>query len=238
MKYWKKITLALLAMLTCSITLYAYAVTHPTNALSHKACTSWDIVKRKAFELSHTDFSNQPALDRSTFRVERGTATEVPVLMYHYIEPKLNNHETGNKSIINLEDFEQNMKYLHDEGYRTITLDQLEQYVSGKISLPQKSIVITFDDGYHNNYTLAYPVLQKYNFHASLFVIGSKIQDQPSEFDPAKKVSSPDQRCRPQLTYLNLTAIPITCITRDLCAVATAYLSVWTPVFWMMISSI
>ena len=208
-------------MLTCSITLYSYAVTHPTNALSHKACTSWDIVKRKAFELSHTDFSNQS------------------VLMYHYIEPKLNNHETDNKSIINLEDFEQNMKYLHDEGYRTITLNQLEQYVSGKISLPQKSIVITFDDGYQNNYTLAYPVLQKYNFHASLFVIGSKIQDLDLwNLSPPLTVSSPNQRCRQQLTYLNSIAIPITCIIRDLCAVVTVYLSVWTPVFWMMISSI
>ncbi|WP_338708456.1 polysaccharide deacetylase family protein [Paenibacillus amylolyticus] len=183
----EKITLALLAMLTCSITLYSYAVTHPTNALSHKACTSWDIVKRKAFELSHTDFSNQS------------------VLMYHYIEPKLNNHETDNKSIINLEDFEQNMKYLHDEGYRTITLNQLEQYVSGKISLPQKSIVITFDDGYQNNYTLAYPVLQKYNFHASLFVIGSKIQDQPSEFEPAINsfISKPEMQAATDVFEFN-----------------------------------
>lgn len=205
MKYWKKITLALLAMLTCSITLYAYAVTHPTNAVSHKACTSWDIVKRKAFELSHTDFSNQSALDRSTFKIEQGTATEVPVLMYHYIEPKLNNHETDNKSIINLEDFEQNMKYLHDEGYQTITLNQLEQYVNGRISLPQKSIVITFDDGYQNNYTLAYPVLQKYNFHASLFVIGSKIQDQPSEFEPAINsfISKPEMQASTDVFEFN-----------------------------------
>ncbi|MFE6073201.1 polysaccharide deacetylase family protein [Paenibacillus sp. NPDC057886] len=187
MKHLKKIALAALAVLTCTITMYAYAVTHPTNAMSHKACTSWDMVKRKAFLMSHSDYSSKPALDLATFHIAQGSATEVPVLMYHYIQPKINNHETNNKSIINLEDFEENMKYLHEEGYNTITLEQLEQYVNGQISLPQKSIVITFDDGYQNNYTLAYPVLKKYNFHASLFVIGSKIQDQPSAFDPAKK---------------------------------------------------
>ncbi|PQP80815.1 hypothetical protein C0Q44_25420 [Paenibacillus sp. PCH8] len=197
--------LAALALLTCTITLYAYAVTHPTNAMSHKACTSWDMVKRKAFQLSHADYSSRPALDRSTFQIEHGTATEVPVLMYHYIEPKQNNHETGNKSIINLEDFEQNMKYLYNEGYSTVTLDQLEQYVSGKISLPKKSIVITFDDGYQNNYTLAYPVLQKYNFHASLFIIGSKIQGQPAEFDPAKKsfISKPEMQAATDVFEFN-----------------------------------
>ncbi|WP_440118803.1 polysaccharide deacetylase family protein [Paenibacillus sp. QZ-Y1] len=186
MKYWKRITLAALVVLTCFITLYAYAVTHPTNAISHKACTSWDIVKRKAFLLTHSDYSSKPVLDKN-FQIAPGTATEVPMLMYHYIEPKINHRETNNKSIIILEDFEANMKYLHDEGYSTITLEQLEQYVKGQIPLPQKSIVITFDDGYQNNYTLAYPVLKKYNFHASLFVIGSKLQDQPSAFDPAKK---------------------------------------------------
>lgn len=186
MKPIKKIMLALLAALTCFVTLYVYAVNHPTNALSHKACTSWDMVKRKAFLISHPDYSNVPKLDPS-FKVQPGAATEVPVLMYHYIEPKADNREPGNKSIITLEAFEQNMKFLHDEGYQTVTLEQLEQYVKGQISLPKKSIVITFDDGYQNNYTLGYPILKKYNFHASQFVIGSKIEERPVHFDPAKK---------------------------------------------------
>ena len=145
--------------------------------------------------------------------------------MYHYIEPKINHREINNKSIIILEDFEANMKYLHDEGYSTITLEQLEQYVKGQIPLPQKSIVITFDDGYQNNYTLAYPVLKKYNFHASLFVIGSKIQDQPPAFDPAKKTFISKQEMQAALTFLNLTAIPIICITKGSSAVAMTCLS-------------
>ncbi|MBR2566684.1 MAG: polysaccharide deacetylase family protein [Paenibacillus sp.] len=194
MKHLKKIILSSLALLTCSITLYAYAVNHPTNALSHKACTSWKIVERKMFTLFNTDFSMHSKLDRSKLVVKQGTATEAPVLMYHYITPKADNREPGNKSVVDLETFEQNMKFLYDNGYRTVSLSELEQYVNGEISLPQKSFVITFDDGYQNNYTLAYPVLKKYNFHASLFVIGSRIQPEPVAFDSSKKsdISKPE----------------------------------------------
>ncbi|MCM3175265.1 polysaccharide deacetylase family protein [Paenibacillus sp. MER 99-2] len=183
---WKKCLLVTLAVLTCLTTVYVYAVNHPSNALAHKACTSWDMVKREAFSLSHSEYNSIPALDTTTFQVEPGTASEVPVLMYHYIEPHMDAQKKQNKSMISLQDFEKNMKYLHDEGYHTITLEELEDYVNGRISLPSKSIVITFDDGYQNNYTLAYPVLKKYDFHASIFVIGSKIQDQPSVFDSSK----------------------------------------------------
>lgn len=187
MKHIRKLLLASLALLTCTVTLYAYAVNHPTNALSHKACSSWNIVQRKFFTLTHSDFSLRSKLDRSNFVIKQGTATKVPVLMYHYVTPKVDNHEPKNKSIIDLDVFEQNMKYLHENGYRTVTLAQLEQYVNGEISLPEKSFVITFDDGYQNNYTLAYPILKKYHFHASLFVIGSRIQSTPVAFNPSKK---------------------------------------------------
>ncbi|MEI2284699.1 polysaccharide deacetylase family protein [Paenibacillus polysaccharolyticus] len=187
MKHIRKLLLASLALLTCTVTLYAYAVNHPTNALSHKACSSWNILQRKFFTLTHSDFSLHSKLDRSNFVIKQGTATKVPVLMYHYVTPKVDNHEPKNKSIIDLDVFEQNMKYLHENGYRTVTLAQLEQYVNGEISLPEKSFVITFDDGYQNNYTLAYPILKKYHFHASLFVIGSRIQTTPVAFNPSKK---------------------------------------------------
>ena len=187
MKYSKKILLAALALLTSTIILYAYAVNHPTNTLSHKACSSWNIVQRKFFTLTHSDFSMYSKLDPSKLNIKEGTATKVPVLMYHYVTPKIDNHEPKNKSIIDLDVFEQNMKYLYENGYRTVTLAQLEQYVNGEISLPEKSFVITFDDGYQNNYTLAYPILKKYHFHASLFVIGSRIQSKPVAFDSSKK---------------------------------------------------
>jgi len=167
------------------IIVYSFAVTHPSNALSHKACTSWEMVKDKSFTITHNGYKvNQlPA----GFTVKTGTAKEVPVLMYHYITPKANNKEPGNNSVINLEAFEENMEYLHDEGYYTASLEELEKYVLGEISLPEKSIVITFDDGYQNNYIYAYPILKKYGFHATIFMVGSKIMEQTTPFDPNKK---------------------------------------------------
>lgn len=170
------------------IIVYSFAVTHPTNALSHKACTSWEMVKDKSFMLTHYGFKGSKSNELPVgFTVKPGTAKEVPVLMYHYITPKANNREPGNKSVINLEAFEENMEYLHDEGYYTATLEELEQYVLGEISLPEKSIVLTFDDGYQNNYIYAYPTLKKYGFHATIFMIGSKIEEQTVAFDPNKK---------------------------------------------------
>lgn len=177
-------------ILVVLIIVYSFAVTHPSNALSHKACTSWEMIKDKSFMLTHSG-SKAYKVNKlpAGFEVKPGTAKEVPVLMYHYITPKADNKEPGNKSVINLEAFEENMGYLHDEGYYTATLQELEKYVLGEISLPEKSIVITFDDGYQNNYAYAYPILKKYGFHAVIFMIGSKIEKQTVLFDPNKKSS-------------------------------------------------
>lgn len=168
------------------IIIYAAAVTHPSTVLSRKACTSWGMVKNKMFTLSHSKHEQYPKLPEG-FSVEPGTAEQVPVLMYHYITPKEFNKEPGNKSVINLEAFEQGMDYLHEQGYYSASLSELEQYVRGQISLPAKSVVITFDDGYQNNYIYAYPILKKYGFKATIFMIGSKLQEQTQAFDPAKK---------------------------------------------------
>lgn len=169
-----------------SILVYSVAVTHPNTVLARKACTSWDMVKTKVFTSSHTKHEEYPTLPMD-FAVAPGTAAQVPVLMYHYITPKQYNQEPGNKSIINLEAFEAEMAYLHEQGYYTASLSELEQYVRGQISLPAKSVVITFDDGYQNNYIYAYPILKTYGFKAAIFVIGSKIEEETQNFDPTKK---------------------------------------------------
>lgn len=169
-----------------SILVYSAAVTHPNTVLARKACTSWDMVKTKVFTSSHTKHEEYPTLPMD-FAVAPGTAEQVPVLMYHYITPKQYNQEPGNKSIINLEAFEAEMAYLHEQGYYTASLSELEQYVRGQISLPAKSVVITFDDGYQNNYIYAYPILKNYGFKAAIFVIGSKIEAETQTFDPTKK---------------------------------------------------
>ena len=63
------------------------------------------------------------------------------------------------------------MQYLHDEGYTTITMDELYDYVAHGKDLPDKPVLITFDDGYIDNYEHALPILKEYNMKATLFMI-------------------------------------------------------------------
>ncbi len=75
-----------------------------------------------------------------------------------------------NGSEINVADFEAQMKYLHNHGYRTLSLEEfLTYYQEG--AFPKKSVLLTFDDGYRSFYTRAYPVLTKYQFRAVIFPI-------------------------------------------------------------------
>ena len=62
------------------------------------------------------------------------------------------------------------MKYLKENGYYTATLEELEQWIDGKINLPEKTVIITIDDGWYLPRNIE--ILEKYNLHATLFLIG------------------------------------------------------------------
>ncbi len=74
-------------------------------------------------------------------------------------------------SVSTPERFEENLRYIIDNGYSVIPLQFLIDYNAGKRALPAKSVIITFDDGYESNYTLIYPILQKYSAPATIFVV-------------------------------------------------------------------
>ncbi|MGY4796678.1 polysaccharide deacetylase family protein [Lysinibacillus fusiformis] len=95
---------------------------------------------------------------------------EIPILMYHHLEENINNN-----TVISPENFENQMKLLKMEGYHAISAQQLYDYLNGQTPLPQKPVLITFDDGYFSNYEKAYPILKKYDMHAEIFVIASRI---------------------------------------------------------------
>lgn len=109
-------------------------------------------------------------------------ATKVPVLTYH--DFVLDNQErkyARDDSVLPINLFDEQMKYLYENGYKTITLPELEGFVKHKAFLPLKSVAITMDDGYESDYTLAYPVLKKYHFKATIFVIGAYMRKTESE---------------------------------------------------------
>jgi len=100
----------------------------------------------------------------------------IPVLMYHSIV-----NGKGNSNCLPIETFEEQMKYLKDNGYHTISLTDLYKYFMRAEPIPEKSVVLTFDDGYENNYSIMFPIIKKYKFKATIFVITSHI-DNDSKF--------------------------------------------------------
>ena len=111
---------------------------------------------------------------------ERGGLTlkghqTVPVLTYH----KFSESKTD-KMTVTASTFEEQMKFLKDRGYHVITLDQLFDFLDFNIQIPKKSVVITIDDGWRSTYDIAFPILKKYGYPATLFVYtalitGSKV---------------------------------------------------------------
>jgi peptidoglycan/xylan/chitin deacetylase (PgdA/CDA1 family) len=89
----------------------------------------------------------------------------VPVLVYHNMAA-----EARGRLVIGVSMFEQQMQYLHSEGYRVVRLDDLVTYTALGGQLPRKSVVLTFDDGYRSFLQYAYPILKKHGFTATLFV--------------------------------------------------------------------
>ncbi|MFO8084233.1 MAG: polysaccharide deacetylase family protein [Desulfobacterales bacterium] len=89
----------------------------------------------------------------------------VPVLVYHQFAD-----EYSDKMTIRTEAFYKQMLWLKENGYKVIRLDQLLDFMDFKIPLPEKSVVITIDDGWISVYEIAYPILKEFGFPATLFV--------------------------------------------------------------------
>ncbi len=98
----------------------------------------------------------------------------LPVLMYHFFYDK--NTESGankDNNFIEISDFEEQIKYLSENDFYFPTWEEVEEYIDGKTILPEKSVVLTVDDGDDSFFKLAVPVLQKYDVDATSFVITS-----------------------------------------------------------------
>jgi len=91
---------------------------------------------------------------------------EVPVIMYHSVGPRIPKHRIFYGLRMSTKTFESHLKTLKEKNFTSISLNEL----FNKCKLPQKSIVITFDDGYLDNWTYAYPLLKKYGFKATTFI--------------------------------------------------------------------
>lgn len=110
----------------------------------------------------------QPSLT-ATMVADSESGAKVLVLNYHKID------NTFISLAVPPDDFEYQMRYLSEHGYHTITPDELYASLTGQAELPENPVMITFDDGYKDNYQNAYPILKKYGFKGTIFVVTSFI---------------------------------------------------------------
>jgi peptidoglycan/xylan/chitin deacetylase (PgdA/CDA1 family) len=97
----------------------------------------------------------------------------IPILMYHKVNP---DPGTGGYGLrVRPRDFAGQMAYLARNGYQPVTLSDLADHSEKGRPLPPKPVVITLDDGYLDNYTYAYPILKKYRFTATVFVVAGTV---------------------------------------------------------------
>ena len=95
---------------------------------------------------------------------------ELPIIMYHNITQ---NKSKAGKYTVTEEEFVADLKHIKENGYTTITVQELIDYTNGHSTPPEKPIMITFDDGFESFYQLAYPLLKEYSIKAVVSVIGS-----------------------------------------------------------------
>ena len=105
-------------------------------------------------------------LENGKYLSDRG----LPVLMYHFFYDK-NVKQGKDGNWVEISNFEEQMKYLSENDFYFPTWEEVEAYIDGKTELPEKSVVITVDDGDPSFFELAVPIIQKYNVQATSFVI-------------------------------------------------------------------
>ena len=111
----------------------------------------------------------------------------VPIILYHWIAVS----PINSQYYVPPEKFEEEMKLLHDWGYTTITTQLLIKAISEGADLPPRPILITFDDGHLNNYTTAFPIMQKYGFTGVLYIIANYMgTDQYMNADEIKEMAA------------------------------------------------
>ncbi len=110
---------------------------------------------------------------------------QIPVLLYHHFltEEELKDVDNSDNYVVSVENFDKQLKYLHDNGYQSITLDQLYCWKKNKCNIPEKSFIVAIDDGLTSAHRYAEEILKKYNYTATLFTISSRTEEITAEWN-------------------------------------------------------
>ncbi|MFA4982563.1 MAG: polysaccharide deacetylase family protein [Candidatus Omnitrophota bacterium] len=95
-------------------------------------------------------------------------AYRVPILMYHSVDYAI---DKENRMFVSPEAFDRQMKFLRSRNYNVVTLEEAVEYLAENKTPPPRTVAITMDDGFADNYKYAYPVLKRYKIPATMFVV-------------------------------------------------------------------
>lgn len=109
------------------------------------------------------------------------TAVPLPVAMYHSVTDQ---GDSPGEYVISPSMLEKDLQWLSQHGYETVVVGELVSHVENGTPLPEKPVMLTFDDGYYNNYRNAYPLLQKYGMQAVLSPVGTLVEQFTETDDP------------------------------------------------------
>ena len=133
----------------------------------------------------------------------------IPVLMYHHVLEK--------SSFIasSVDEFRSHMKFLAENGYKTLSINEFIAYKKGELEVPKKSVCITFDDGWMDNYIYAYPIVKEFGLKANMFIVTGWIEaaQKAHEISHGTFLNGSHSECknvapsRPQDVILNLEQI-------------------------------
>ena len=113
-------------------------------------------------------------------RADAQTGLALPVLMYHSV---LKDPQRSGAYVITPAQFERDMQYLVDHGYTAVLPSNLMKYVAGEEELPEKPVMITFDDGYYNNLVYVLPILKRLHMKAVVSIVGSYTEEATKRMD-------------------------------------------------------
>ncbi len=165
-----------LPQLTVGIALACFSISTLLSACTNTS--TGDISNEKTVELkSAPPASAVPALiDIKTLKVADAqtilSRKQIPILCYHQIRNwKDSDSKTARPYIVPVDQFKAQMKVLADSGYTTILPDQLYAYLAAGVPVPEKAVMLTFDDGDNDQYTTGMPELDKYGFKGVFFIM-------------------------------------------------------------------
>jgi peptidoglycan/xylan/chitin deacetylase (PgdA/CDA1 family) len=173
----RKLILVFVALISVTVGYITYDNSSSKKIAANNADASEQLIPDETIDLQQDDTSdtgkekvqvqNVRSFDKYTLiHDNRG----VPVLYYHSINNTVKNELTTTPEKLRTE-----LEYIKDQGYVTITIDELKNYILNNSPIPEKSIVITFDDGYMDNYNNAFPILKEFDMVATIFSIGSEL---------------------------------------------------------------